>query len=365
MDARMAETKQMNDDLIRRKKYGNSGGPDGRGILTNLKAAELPDESLLDFSSTPFTFEESALLVAEDMEKLHYLAGTANRFSDKYLKCLPQLERYINKAGSLCLTRAVLEQKGFSFPKLENLNTLDLLEKVSFHILKCHAAIDGLYRDNDRLGFVYLQWELRWINLGERLKATETKIQRIKNGELKADALLQDEDGLRKQFDTKKKTKDAGKPRSYVNPSALPLLTSMAADMLRREQIIEKQQRDYQRAEDRAMRSLGINTIPPYPVPMKPASQPEETRNRQNGFGPKEIPEGMITEGEARRILIEEAISRGDHAAVLEIQKEDSDAFRERWERHLIETASPGKRAGPSDEVRKKLREKRKKKRKL
>ena len=98
---------------------------------------------------------------------------------------------------------------------------------------------------------------------------------------------------------------------------------------------------------------------------MKPASQPEETRNRQNGFGPKEIPEGMITEGEARRILIEEAISRGDHAAVLEIQKEDSDAFRERWERHLIETASPGKRAGPSDEVRKKLREKRKKKRKL
>lgn len=245
MDARMAETKQMNDDLIRRKKYGNSGGPDRRGILTNLKAAELPDESLLDFSSTPFTFEESALLVAEDMEKLHYLAGTANRFSDKYLKCLPQLERYINKAGSLCLTRSVLEQKDFSFPRLENLNTLDLLEKVSFHIRKCHAAIDGLYRDNDRLGFVYLQWELRWINLGERLKATETKIQKIKNGELKADALLQDEDGLRRQFDTKMMTKNAGKPRSYVNPSALPLLTSMAADMLRREQIIEKQQRDY------------------------------------------------------------------------------------------------------------------------
>ena len=360
----MAEAKQKNDVLIRRQKYGNSGGPERRGILTNIKAADLPDESLLDFSSTPYTFEESALLVAEDMEKLHYLAGTANRFSDKYLKCLPQLEKYINKAGSLCLTRAVLEQKGFTFPKLENLNTLDLLEKVSFHIRKCHAAIDGLYRDNDRLGFVYLQWELRWINLGERLKATETKIQRIKNGELKADALLRSDDSFWKLAAAKTKPESERTPGSYVNPSALPLLTSMAADMLRREQIIEKRKRDYERAEERAMRSLGIRPIPPHPVPKKPAPQPEEPAARQTVTEKQEVPEGMITEGEARRILIQEAISRGDHEAVLAIQKEDSETFEARWERHLAETASPGKRAGPSDDVRKKLREKRKKRNK-
>lgn len=112
------------------------------------------------------------------------------------------------------------------------------------------------------------------------------------------------------------------------------------------------------------MRSLGINIIPPYPVSGKLAPQPEAPPNRQHDSEQQEIPEGMITEGEARRILIEKALRNGDHAAVLEIQKEDRDAFRERWERHLLETASPGKRAGPSDEVRKKLREKRKKKRK-
>ena len=77
----------------------------------------------------------------------------------------------------------------------------------------------------------------------------------------------------------------------------------------------------------------------------------------------------MITEGEARRILIEESIKKGDHAAVLAIQQEDSAAFHSRWNRHIeeirAEKASRDATArGPSLNTRKALREKRKKKRK-
>lgn len=360
MDTGMTDTAWLVENVRKQQKYGKSGGRDCRGILTDIEASDLPDETLLDFSAAPYTFEESALLVLEDMEKLHYLAGTANRFSDKYLKCLPQLEKYISKAGSFCLTKAVLEQKGFSFPKLENLNTLDLISRVSFHIRKCHAAIDGLYRDNDKLGFVYLQWELRWINLGERLKSTEAKIKKIQSGELKADALLQREDSFRNRTDAKPEPGREWTKRPFLNPASLPLLTSMASDMLRKERNIEKQKQ----AEERALRKLGFCPPPPYTIPVNPVVQPEETEAPQTSPAEEEVPEGMITEGEARRILIEEALRYGDQQTVLEIQKEDSGTFMQRWDRHLAETDPLRKRAGPSDDVRKKLREKRKKKNK-
>ena len=79
-----------------------------------------------------------------------------------------------------------------------------------------------------------------------------------------------------------------------------------------------------------------------------------------------ECPPGMISEGEARRILIEKAIKEGDQAAVLAIQQEDGPQFRARWDRY-IETLKKEKAIkeaaarGPSQETRKALREKRKK----
>ena len=80
-----------------------------------------------------------------------------------------------------------------------------------------------------------------------------------------------------------------------------------------------------------------------------------------------ECPPGMISEGEARKKLIEKALREGDQAAVLAIQQEDEPHFRVRWERY-IETLKKEKAIkeaaarGPSKETRKALREKRKKK---
>lgn len=209
MSVRVAEDARMMLRMEKIQKYGASGGTENRGILTDIKAADLPDESLMDFCSAPYEFEETALWVKEDLQRLYYHAGTANRFSEKYLKYLPQLESFIKQAGSYCLTKAVLEQKGYQFPKLADRTIPDLVQMVSFHIRKCHAAIEGLYRDNNMLGFVYLRWELRLIRLGERLKATGVKIQKIIEGRLGADDLMERQETFR------------GKARSNENGSGL------------------------------------------------------------------------------------------------------------------------------------------------
>lgn len=69
---------------------------------------------------------------------------------------------------------------------------------------------------------------------------------------------------------------------------------------------------------------------------------------------------------EARKILMEDAMKRGDQKALMEIPMEDEDMFHERWMRHVEEVSRPRQpihsRTGPPDDVRKKLREKRKKK---
>ena len=362
MSMRTAETVRNIQQADNLRKYGQSGGKENRGILTNIKAADLPDESLTDFSDTPYEFEETALLVKEDLQRLYYHAGTANRFSEKYLKFLPQLESYIKQAGSFCLTKAVLEQQGLEFPKLQDLTTPDLIRMVSFHIRKCHAAIEGLYRDNDRLGSVYFQWELRWISLGERLKTTDAKIRKISEGKLRADELLERQEPLRSRPQSGDTVN--GFPKSlFVNPHALPLERSMAADMLRREQLIEKQQREYERLKLQSLRALGPDIYRPVPIPLE-KDQPAPKPGPESVPPIDKAPEGGITEAEARRILIEDAMKRGDRAALMAIPMEDADTFHARWMRHIQEQSQrpPARsRTGPPEETRKKLREKRKK----
>lgn len=365
MDLLKTEVLELGKKMENIRKYGQSGGPDGRGILTDIKADELPDESLQEFSNAPYEFEESALLVKEDVQRLYYHAGTANRFSENYLKYCTELERYIRQAGSLCLTKAVLEQKGFEFPKLADFSTLELIRMVSFHIRKCHAAINGLYQDNNKLGFVYFQWELRWINLGERLKATEVKIQKIRDGKINADDLLERENAFPERSRTNE-GKNTGLSKNVLpNPKALPLERSMASDMLHREKILEKQTRDFQHAEDRAMRALGLKPFPPYPVPnceYEPQPAPEVQQELEK------LPKGQISEGEDRQILMEEAMKQGDQESLMSIPMEDSDAFYARWTRYIDKLKTKrindiASRDVPSDNTRKRLREKRKKKR--
>ena len=104
--------------------------------------------------------------------------------------------------------------------------------------------------------------------------------------------------------------------------------------------------------------------IPPHPTPVKFVNEEEEeARRKEEANNP---PPGMITEGEARRELIEKALKEGDQRTVMAIQTENSEVFRERWMKYLEscdeENQRASRRAGPSNDTRKKLREKRKKK---
>ena len=381
--------------VLNKQNIGAANIRENRGVPEHFKAADLPDETLNDFSDAPFEFEETAELVQEDVQRLYYHAGTANRFSEKYLKYMIQLESFIKQAGTYCLTKAVLEQKGFSFPKLEDLTILKLVRMTSFHIRKCHAAIDGLYRDNNKLGSVYLQWELRWISLSERLKATGLKIQKIQEGKLKADDLIDRETPFRNKPRTNECS--TGLPsKLLLNPHALPLDRSMAREMLRNE-ALEQKELDRQRREEEKWERAAMN-LPFAAKPFPPASKREilealfasrekaaarqETcdsgggcsahRRMQNEPSPSvtggasQQPEG-ITEAEARKHLMDKAMREGDQAALLTIPMEDSDTFHARWVRYVEEAEAENRRRtgreGPSDATRKKLREKRKKRR--
>ena len=378
---------------------------ENRGIITNIKAADLPDESLIEFSNAPFEFESTAALLWQDTQTVYVHACTANRFSENYLTFCGMLEKNIKQLGSLCLTKAVLEQNGMSFPNLSKMSIKELVCMVSFHLRKAHAALEGIYQDNNVLGMTYLNWEFRWAGLGSRLKATEVKIQNIREGKINTDAML-------KQAETFK-----GEPRTNTEctiiestpartamslpaaPNALPINGSMARLMLGLEkeagiqarlEMKERQRKlkEAERLEREANRLSSRLNKPILPTKeMKALSDQVRAENlrkmseeiRKELSEPEAVPEatseapikpkdakpkpGYITEAEARKELMDDAMRRKDQEAIMAIPLEDQYVLQERWEKYLARIEREAKLAqkGPSPDTRKALREKRKK----
>ena len=386
-DSRKCQSKQVTVTRSERVpiKYGKENAESMEmitqcgGVPADSKVFELQDEKFESFSSAPFEFETTVSDLWDDTQKVYYHACTANRFSDKYLVYCNQLEKNIKQLGSFCLTKAVLEQKGTELPKLKGLTIHELVCMVSYHYRKAHAALNGIYKENDTLGMTYLNWEFRWVGLGTRLKATEVKIQKIKAGKLNVESILEQTETFR---NTPRSGQTAsGSARSLnVNPKALPVKGSYAREMMRRETAEQKEKDRFLAEESRRLKALmgRRNSAPAFGLPpafeSAPAFGPLKDAPQPKPPSPVEPPKpvekrsepGMITEGEARRILIEESIKKGDHDAVMAIQQEDSAAFHERWNRHIEEIRAEKARQeaaarGPSLEIRKALREKRKK----
>ena len=229
--------------------------PVHRGFLSNMKAEELPFENLDEFSTSPLDFEQTALLLWNDTQIIYQHACIENRFSENYLKYCNQLEKNIKRVGSLCLSKAVLEQNGQQFPQLSSMTIPELSGMVSFHLQKCHAALEGLYWDNNYLGMSYLSWEFRWFDLDKRLNATEAKIKKIHAGEIRY------EEGSNGDCPVKGQSPLAGTdscgdspmkgqaPSLRINANALPLDGSMAGHLVR---AAKKQAREEEKAQ-RAM----------------------------------------------------------------------------------------------------------------
>ena len=361
MDPRTLLMDPVNINMKNLQKYGESGGKDMHGIVTDIKARELPYESAGEFSNAPFELNETAGSMWNDTQIIYYHASVENRFSENYLKLCGKLEKNIRKLGSICLTKAVLEQKGIAFPDLDGLSILELVKMVSFHWRKCHAAFRGIYYDNDLIGMSYLNWEFRWFDLGNRLKATEVKIDRIRSGKINADTILEQAEKFKGE-PCSNDCPDRGIPQSLrMNWTALPIDSTMARDMLAREKEEEKaaeaarkREEEARKREEKAERALERDLWDSGFHPdifnseksgIVPAEKPEEEVPAEEvPEAQDDVPPGCISEGEARAILIKNALKYGDHASLMAIPLEDTDTVHARWMRYIEHRES-----GPPD----------------
>ena len=247
---------------------------------------------------------------------------------------------------------------------------------VSFHLRKAHAAFDGIYRDNNILGVTYLNWEFRWFGLGNRLKATEVKIRKIKDGNLNVDSMLEQAETFKGEGCTN--NTPASEPKSLrAHSSALPLSGSVAREMIRQEEAAAKREKAFRKDIEDAAKIWGQKfdwqEIDRMAEIEKQRQAKERERSESTAGSVQESKGETITEAEARKTLIEDAMRRGDQQALMEIPREDQYQLLDRWNQYLerIEKeyeashhhpGGSGSRGGPSDEVRKALREKRKRK---
>ena len=352
----------------------------------------------------------------KDTQIIFSHACRENRFSENYLKYCAQLEKNIKRVGSLCLTKAVLEQTGESFPKLEDMTIRELAGMTACHLRKCHAALEGLYWDNDLLGMTYLNWEFRWFDLAKRLNATEVKIKKIREGKISYVPMLEPV----RPFKNDPKPNGSGlaaKTASLrINANALPLDTSMGKVMVRAEKVRKAEEKRQNRLIEQLNREMMKDFKPlmssgskidrlsalhqaasSMPATLHEAVSYDPEINQKTSFDGNRIGHGKsyagttsenemihadkqknavnspestektITEGEARDILIQKAVDEGDKETLDAILSEDTHTFHQRWMRYVEETERQNRtrssvRAGPSAETRKKLRSKRKKK---
>ena len=313
------------------------------------------------YNAAPATFEEEANALWIVTMSLHYAATRFNRHSPNYFTCITELEKNIKQLGSYCITKEVLEKSGVEFTHLDGLSINELYCMASLHFRKCVMAFDDQQNSDMGLDMNVVRWIFRWGSLLDRLRATGEKIEKIQNGELKAESLLKQgqtySDGPRMRRDSSSRALGpVGKARS------LSIMKSLANE-IKQESAEQAKQAEWQaREQERARRRLEKRGY--FPHREEPVREAEPIREPDE---PEPKP-GMITEAEARRRLIEKALAEGDQETVLAIQREDSHVFHERWERYVEEYrrehAKDSGRAGPTNETRKKLREKRKKRKK-
>ena len=153
-------------------------------------------EEMRSFSDALISFSEMASALVDDMVELDTAARFGNYLHEHYLLISRTLEKVLLKLGSCCITKAVLEQKGFSFPDFAGLCIAHLYERVSFHFRKCHAAIREVKNKDYQFWAKLVEMECRWYTLADRLRATQVKITEIREGKIDIDKWLKKQQAL-------------------------------------------------------------------------------------------------------------------------------------------------------------------------
>lgn len=328
MQNRNSSLRQSDDFLL-------TGVVDNNMPPVDFNSSALLPESADEFSMAPYEFEESAIILWEDLQLTYHHACTANRFIEDYLKLCGRLEKNIKQIGSLCITKAVLEQNGLVFPDLRKMNVAELLGMVSFHLRKCHAAFRTIYQQNDFLGMSYLNWEFRWVELGNRLKATDVKIQNILSGKVNAENILKREEVKKRSSD---EVINAGAlPQNLpVNPAALPINGSLAREMIRRQKTAEKHEDQKQKMIDDLYALWGRKSQVFPDLEMAQPALVFPLIQKENGKSKNVV----LSADKARKILLDDAREREDQKAISAISVENNEQLNNRWITY-IETSSP------------------------
>ena len=334
-------------------------GPDFSGLNefpVGFNTNEFLPESSDEFSSSPFEFCESSKMLWEDTRLIYQHACLANRFTEEYLKLCGKLEKNIKQVGSLCITKAVLEQKGLSFPELAGMEIEGLIGMVSYHLRKCHAAFRSIYRHSNFLGMSYLNWEFRWVDLGNRLKSTDVRIRNILDGKENVDKVLARENICSRDRQRNETGFTAGKTGLPVNPAAMPINGSLVRELLQRRKEAEKKDRQKQKMLDELYQIWGKKNdfssglkgsyedgknTGSGSILNQVVQQKKDSQQMMHGFlsglrtcFPNPEPgkaADFITAEEARKILIRDAENRGDLETAEIINREDENTLQYRW----------------------------------
>ena len=139
-------------------------------------AAELPFESIDDFSTDPVSFTEMSERMLERVEMIFELSTLYNRQSADYLRICAVLEKGIKYLAGSCIVKAAMEQEKMTFPTLGQLSLAKLYGMASFNYRKLDTALSEQIRKSGRnFSPELLDMDFRYFNLLARLRATHTK----------------------------------------------------------------------------------------------------------------------------------------------------------------------------------------------
>ena len=254
----------------------------------NNMPERLPMEDPALFSEDPLDFEESAAMLREDVLEIYHFTMMLNRFSDKFQKVSRALARGIAKLASCCVTKSVLEMKGFRFPKLHDLEIGGLFCMASYNFRKCHAAIAGTKNNNYPMWAQLVDIEFGWHTLAERLKATEEKIQKIRDGKINIDSMLNRARMFRQQ-------PESARPRTVrdligdTDPRSYPVIAPVVRGMIEKARArrdaetapapAAPAQKDVKQQAEKAEKHAGKQAQKSLPAPSEPVITTKQDRD--------------------------------------------------------------------------------------
>ena len=320
------------------------------GEEDGLDPFALPFESEDEYSSAPLEFEEIARTLWEDLNDVYALAVRTNRHSPDYQVLCARLEKNIRLVGSLCVTGAVLEQKEQPLSLPEGMDVKELYAMVSLHFRKCDRAYRELRDSGKGLDMSLLDQVTRWAALAEKLKATGEKIRNIRSGRISADSLLERAEVFRGAV---RDRRPSGAVKAIRRASSLPVLRSYARGLARQKRLEEAETRREAAREERRRQMLEKQMDRIGPDWAKP-------------FEPSPADIAWAKSDIYREKMLKEAEARNDRAAADRIRAAEFPEILKMWQEHEAARKEAPPRViltqGPPEDLRRKLRAQRKKK---